>query len=111
MTAHERPVLKSPVVDKIAPLTYVGVQERLPNGWSRFKIRKAGAGIADLIVDPAKSTFDAYVRAESEDNYIARSRRMRFASRRSGRRPGPRLSRMTLPGSASELDSLKSRCC
>lgn len=71
MTAYAKPDVKSEVVDKIAPLTYVAVQERLSNGWIRFKIRKAGAGIVDLIVDPAKSTFDAYVRAESEDNYIA----------------------------------------
>jgi hypothetical protein len=71
MTAYEKPDVKSAVLDKIAPLTYVGVQERLPNGWIRFKIRKASAGIVDLIVDPAKSTFDAYVRAESDDNYIA----------------------------------------
>lgn len=71
MTAYAKPDLKSEVVDKIAPLTYVAVQEKLPGGWIRFKIRKAGAGIVDLVVDPAKSTFDAYVRAESDDNYIA----------------------------------------
>jgi hypothetical protein len=71
LTAYSKPDVKADVVDKIAPLTYVGVQERLPDGWIRLKIRKAAAGIADLIVDPAKSTFDAYVRADSEDNYIA----------------------------------------
>jgi hypothetical protein len=71
LTAYAKADVKSEVVDKIAPLTYVAVQELLPGGWIRFKIRKASAGILDLVVDPDKSTFDAYVRAESDDNYVA----------------------------------------
>jgi hypothetical protein len=71
MTAYAKPDVKADVVDRITPLTYVAVQDRLVGGWIRFKIRKAGAGLLDLVVDPEKSTFDAYVRAESDDNYIA----------------------------------------
>jgi hypothetical protein len=71
MTGYAKPDVKADVVDRITPLTYVAVQDRLVGGWIRFKIRKAGAGLLDLVVDPEKSTFDAYVRAESDDNYIA----------------------------------------
>jgi len=71
LRAYAKPDTGSEVVDRIAPLTYVAVQERLANGWLRFKLRKAGAGIVDLVVAPEKSTIDAYVRADSDDNYIA----------------------------------------